>query len=280
MIKKIKKALIKLYRIPQLTKWVAQANRSSHREKVGTNASQVDLKCQRTLIIAPHSDDEFVGCFELMKKYGRLIDVFCVALTGYENSPSNKRKRVNEFIASAEKMNVNPFLPDDKGWEICLSNLIQENYGNVFIPSIVDWHWEHRLVSITVLNALLSASKELNIYFYQVSALIPGKYVNAYSIKTVEKWDIFFQLYSSQNYMPIQRFRISDKIYKNMGRRIEPYVQIDYNRIRSIIEKYNGIKAERFDDLKNSINDLDRIFVETNSLYEDLFLEEKDYYAR
>lgn len=104
--------------------------------------------------MAPHVDDEVIGCFSLLEK-GLITDVV------YMFELTDERRA--EALACAKKYNFNPIFASDFGdWD---SRDI-ESGDNIFVPTIKDSHPDHKYVNNS--GRWLSKNKNCNIFFYSV----------------------------------------------------------------------------------------------------------------
>jgi len=234
---------------------------------------ELDILNKKFLVVAPHSDDEYVGCYRLLSQQNDMkkLDVFCVGLTGYEKSQDIFESRKKEFMNACKKKGVNGIFCINGDWKTELCSLYRKNnYDYVAVPSLIDWHWEHREVSKYVLSIV---KENTSILFYQVSVPISYSSINSYlKYDKYSKWDDFYDSYPSQYYMPVERFRITDNSQRLDRNIIEPYWLLSYNQIPLFLNRYTTIEESRLNDLKNHINNLYKIRSLSKTLYELLSL--------
>ncbi len=137
----------------------------------GINLKPMPFELQKTdkcLIIAPHPDDESIGCGGILNLHPENFDVVCLT------SPSKERKE--EFKAAIEFAGIKNFqmydLEDkhiidgyDKFKVINISN-----YDYILIPYVFDQHKDHKAVSLLLEKHLNSdkQKKNLKIVYYEV----------------------------------------------------------------------------------------------------------------
>jgi len=85
----------------------------------------------RTLIVAPHPDDELIGCYSILKDSTRRTDVLVLN----DLTP----ERIKELQACSKAYNFN--ILDAKSVN---ANLQIKAYQEVYVPSRNDWHAEHK----------------------------------------------------------------------------------------------------------------------------------------
>lgn len=124
----------------------------------------------RNLIIAPHIDDELIGCFTVLVEEGGKTDVLYL----HDLTP----ERMQEAYRSSSKLNFT-ILQD-----------LPENlsaYGKVYVPSRSDWHLQHKQTYIKYRN--------IATHFYSVD-MVGGKPLpKEYQLRKKELLD---ELYPSQ----------------------------------------------------------------------------------
>lgn len=188
--------------------------RYHHKGDIQLQHKASDLLIGKALIIAPHADDELLSSYSLLKGK-RDVTVFYCGFTGTNNSESNKNTRQDEIEALCGELQV-PLISGD-GSSISLKNtIIHGDYNVLIIPSVVDWHPQHRLVSYILLDLIKESNLNLSIYSYSVT--IPNEshksvlYVPLSKVDQDEKYRLFRKVYLSQSFMPLNRFRINERI--------------------------------------------------------------------
>lgn len=255
-MKKIKSVIIKFY---NYINWKMQSSDVKKKEIISAHLDIKIEKNKRILIIAPHPDDELIGCFALISKYRNLVDIYYTGLTGYNKSKDNIIKRRKEIQKLCEKYNAGLYL--DKAGEYKQLSLINfDNYQYIFIPSFIDWHWEHRNTCLNALKYIIEKKYCQNIMFYMVTVPIPAKYVNYYNEIGKDKWGAFKEIYLSQSFMPIDRFRAVERSYLlTNNSRIEPYYEIDADNCIDYINAFKTLNETELDEMYKSINNIKKI---------------------
>ena len=166
----------------------------------------------KVLLVAPHADDELLSSYTLLKKAPDITVYYCGFL-GSNQDEKNSLTRHNEIHDVCRKLNV----PIIDGLGSCENfTSVIKNFDILVIPSIVDWHKEHRKVSFMTYDILKTESIKPQIYSYSVT--VP----NGSSKKIIaiqmdkkeqdEKYSLFKEIYHSQSFMPLYRFRINERI--------------------------------------------------------------------
>lgn len=143
-----------------------------------------DTKC---LVIAPHPDDESIGCGGILSLYPNNFEVICLT-HGNENSIRKVEMR-NAMETSKIKYKILD-LKDKKicdGYEI-FKNIDISSFDIIFIPYVFDQHKDHKSVSL-LLSKLIKTSKHkksLKIAFYEVWSTLnmPNYYIDISSVIT------------------------------------------------------------------------------------------------
>jgi LmbE family N-acetylglucosaminyl deacetylase len=180
-----------------------------HFEKIAP--LKLELKSSdKCLLLAPHPDDETMGCGGLLLKYPDIFEVIC--LTDGRHGGHNQSE---DEIASVRKLEFEKALDktgisDYRMLEIEDRELINnysvfekidiEKYDYIFIPNYFDQHKDHKAVT-TLLQKLLKSKKHkhsLKIAFYEVWSplTIPNFYFDISDI--IEKKESLIEIYQSQ----------------------------------------------------------------------------------
>lgn len=223
----------------------------------------------RVLVVAPHPDDELIGCFSILNMYKSNADIYYTGLTGYDISDTNRTTRRNELhrLANYYKSRVYEDIP---GEQTILCELLKKDYSYVFVPSYIDWHWEHRSTCKEVIDLVQKNSLKIKILLYAVTVPMPSKFVTHYSLTEENKWHLFLKYYPSQSFMPIKRFMATEKSYSlNCG--IEPYKMLTEEEIELLHRKMEISDGNKYNFLEEKINDLIVVRKYSLNFYDELF---------
>lgn len=166
----------------------------------------------RVLLLAPHADDELLSSYTLLKRCPDLTVYYC-GFTGTNQSKKNASIRRAEITMLCKKCGV-PII-DGRGDCYNLEQIV-DDYDILLIPSIVDWHNEHRKVSYILYKILKKMNRKFKIYSYSVT--VPNESGREILVLPMtqeeqdEKYSVFYCVYKSQKFMPIYRFRINERI--------------------------------------------------------------------
>lgn len=272
MIKKIYSSLIKKIRS---VKW-------SHetfyiKNKVKKINSIVPLRHSNVaLILAPHSDDEWIGCSQVfLKKYYKTIVVCNMNMSGGDNEIMHKR-RIDEMKKNCDENNL--IFEDilEKKKENLVKIIKKIKPDAIFSPFFIDWHKEH-LKSIDLLYNSLKESKYNGlIYSYQVSLPLLVKKANCYipmsKTEFNKKWNDFKRIYNSQIKIPYRRFMFNEIINgKYTGSyACELFFMLNTTKWINMYESINK-KNISYNKLYDDINSIRKTRNNLEKIYNELF---------
>ena len=156
---------------------------------LGMNIKPLPLELKETdkcLVIAPHPDDESIGCGGIMKLFPKNFDV--ISLThGDENDVrySEMHNAMNSAgINSLKMLNLKDKHIIDGQEDFKQIDI--SSYDYIFIPYIFDQHKDHKAVSVLLFNKLKNKKykENLKIAFYEVWSTInmPSHYIDISSV--------------------------------------------------------------------------------------------------
>lgn len=134
---------------------------------------------EKVLIIAPHPDDESIGCGGLLLKYGSQCDVICLT-DGRQGqgdiTPIELAKiRAREFESAMRFVRVSSYkmLGIEDGTLCGATNVLERIdlsiYSKIFVTGISDNHPDHTAALIALKNAfLLQQIEDIEVYIYEV----------------------------------------------------------------------------------------------------------------
>ena len=206
---------------------------------------------KRIVILAPHSDDEWVGCSRLITSGDNSITIIDMDMPGGDDVSLHKKRYLEmEGVAQRYKTQLLVATGDKKSF---LIDYLSKNIVDmVFIPSFFDWHDEH----ISVMEIFDSAAREVGykglVAMYQVSIPIPPSFITHCSgmskLELKNKWRNLRKYYPSQKRLPFKRFLINERINGAIIREyaIEAYAVMNFEKWSSCLKTYmfNGPERE------------------------------------
>lgn len=257
--------LRKVYRLRYKIRWFFQFRktiREGYYHKVQEKLPIENL--YRTLVIAPHSDDEWIGASSIIQN-SKVVDVLYMEFYGDNYSKSNIITRRREICNSSILNKFNLVSINSANRKGDLIRVLQKQYTSIFIPSYVDWHSEHRetFKIFTEVYMLLRPQLKSTIYLYNISVpqLNNPKYIKMMPMTKKEqfyKWDMFSRIYLSQD-MPIFRYKLQERINAYYVKRYasELFVEMSEEMLKeglNVVE--DAIKNFELDTYKNKINNI------------------------
>lgn len=213
----------------------------------------------RFLILAPHSDDEWIGCSQIITKCSDTI-VCNMNMAGGDSAPIHEQrlKEMHDLSVRFQKQLLS--ISEPKIQQLSELILLQKpNY--ILVPFFCDWHPEHMLVMSYLYTAIQISNYKGKILAYQVSVPIGEQICNYCLPMTAKeqknKWKIFNSIYKTQSFMPTLRFKSYERI---MGKlcgmhSCESYVLYDANIWQSVYET-NQLSNTELKELKSMVNDI------------------------
>ena len=208
ILKTLIKKIFEIHRHIQW-QWAVFINRSKIKEE--KKAVVPDCKI---LILAPHSDDEWIGCSKIIKENKNVI--ICNMNMDGGDTEEIHAIRYQEMKSLADKYNRPFFTVNANDREKDLLQIIQDYQPEIiFLPFFMDWHEDH----IRVMNMLKSVSAtvtDFQIGMYPVSLPMLPNFITHYKPlnKSVlkAKWGVFLNTYKTQTFLPWRRFLANERI--------------------------------------------------------------------
>lgn len=197
----------KLRRINYLIKWFFQywfSVNETYLKRKPFNVSEL----QKTLILVPHADDEWIGNSQILSQ--KNVVVYYFQFLGNNYSESNKTIRRNELIKLKNKIGFELIVSDNyEDYSDLKGLLIQEKFSHVFLPFPIDWHHEHIKGNNIFQKIIFDLDIMFMINFYAISVPFPKdlevKYIKMNKADLNNKQLIFSTIYQTQYNTPIKR---------------------------------------------------------------------------
>lgn len=213
----------------------------------------------KVLILAPHSDDEWIGCSQIISNFPNTV-ICNMDMSGGDTIELHKTRR--EEMKSVAAIYNRQFTSVSSDKIKSLSKIIESiNPEYICCPSIYDWHPEHIEV-ISILKRVIAASSYSgHILSYHVSIPMPMSQCNIVMPMTREvqenKWEVFKKAYKSQSFMPVTRFKKQEEIN---GAYFNLYSAEVYNcKDSESWIRQNYLSNEEMFKLKQNINNISSI---------------------
>ena len=248
------------------------------------NYKLINFKNCNVLFLVPHADDDLIGGYGLSKKCKGDFIYGYFGLTGSNKDIDNKKTRDLEFKTYCNRTDT-PFLLIHDVDEL-ISIVVKKHISQIFLPTIVDWHSEHRLLNYYLYDALeMLKGNDVEIIWYSVSVPIcynDMEIVPLTKQEQSEKYRLFKNVYLSQKHMPIRRFIYQERINANGTKYYagESFLRLDRSIWKQVVryvrnyEKNSGIVNE-LNQLSGKINGIKNIREVSQKIYDKL-LDGKD----
>ena len=174
-----------------------------------------DIPQGKKVILMPHSDDEWIGCSQLLQNNANEIVVVNMNMAGGDSEQLHILRR-REAGAVAYRLGYRFITLQDSPIEALINILQKEKPFVVFLPCYLDWHEEH----IEVMKIFRSVANDCGydglVGMYQVSLPIPDKMINCgYTMRKrvlKQKWNNLKIYYPSQKFLSTRRFLLNEYI--------------------------------------------------------------------
>lgn len=211
------------------------------------------------LILAPHSDDEWIGCSQIIKTCKDVI-ILNMDMQGGDTEEMH-RTRYLEMETLASKYGRR-LLTVGNEKEISLAEIIAEVKPDfICLPFFFDWHPEHIRVMKFLNQALLNSLYQGRILMYQVSLPIDSGFVNVSAPMSKEelgdKWSTFKETYKTQTMIAYKRFMANERINGAISGAYaaEVYVALEVSAWHESLDKLLLTPCE-IDEVKSNLMDL------------------------
>lgn len=212
----IKRLLIKAYNYflkkKRELKWLRQVR--YWRKQISFKETKPIDNDARYLILAPHSDDEWIGCSRIIKTCKHVI-ILNMDMQGGDTKELHHTRflEMNTLVSKYGRR----LLTIGHEKEKSLAEIIADVKPDcVCLPFFFDWHPEHIQVMRYLNQALSNSSYQGKILMYQVSLPIDSVFVNVSTPMSNEelrdKWNTFKETYKTQTMIAYKRFMANERI--------------------------------------------------------------------
>lgn len=193
-------------------KWSKQA--LQWRKTISFKETESISDTSKYLILAPHSDDEWIGCSQIISRCKNVV-ILNMDMPGGDSLEMHKDRYLEMHTLSKEYNKELLTIGTNKTQSlkdyICT---IRPDF--ICLPHFFDWHPEHIQVMEYLRQALKMCEYKGKIIMYQVSLPLHPDFVNCIApldIKTFkQKWVTFKEVYRTQTFISYPRFMANERI--------------------------------------------------------------------
>lgn len=184
------------------------------RDRYDPREIRIDKNTQ-CLCVAPHPDDEMIGCGGLLCMYPNNFDVVIMGSSGTDykkrTAQEHAKARTTEFHAIMKKLGIkNNWIYQTYGvrgieqmnamFEQYIRDLDTKKYDYIFLPVPHDRHHDHKHITNKLFKRILRKNgykKDLKVVFYEVWSLIPNPNVFVDISSVIDKKIKTLRMYKS-----------------------------------------------------------------------------------
>jgi len=238
-----------------------------------------------SLFLVPHADDELLSSYCTINNLSSEIALYYFGFVGSNSNKENIKRRYDEFISFCKLVQVQYIIADD-GFNN-LGNIVRnKEIRRAFLPSLVDWHYEHRKTNYLFLEQCEKEGSRPDIFWYQVTVpIVNNRCKIVLPIEPDEqekKYRVFKRIYRSQRHMPLLRFELNERIsgHKYGYFACEVFMHLGYSEWKEIAESFfrcesdkSSVLYTRLDELRDYIDDIGVLRRKSEEIYDMIFRE-------
>lgn len=244
-------------------RWLLLSTKRCHVE-------EILIKNGKILVLAPHSDDEWIGCSTILKKLRDSVTVINMDMEGGDSDALHKN-RYDEMKTASESCGYKLEKIEGNKVNWLSDYIINHSPKYVLVPCYYDWHDEHYEVMDVLKDALEASKIETNVVMYQVSIPMPPSLINCYHSldknEHEEKWRLLDVYYPSQSFLPTFRFRLNERIN---GKRFGAYAAevFSVSSSEKWINDYknNALSLQEREYYKRNLNNIKQLYKKLSAL--------------
>lgn len=249
--------------------------------KMNYGENRVENPISRHLSCAfiPHADDEILGMGSLLEKEN--IELVYFGYTGSRSDAHNKIIRNNEYKNFCER---HYYKTMNYLWDTNLKMLLHR-VEFIFLPSIVDWHSEHRKLNWLCCELCEKLGIRPNIVWYNISIPCCSNsnvfYVEMTRGEIKRKYNDFKNFYPSQRNIPVMRFKAKERIYGRESNSFaaEKFVILTFGEWKHNLDVFQKTSMDKdAEELIFYINNINIAAEKAFELYTKF--EKKDWYIK
>lgn len=229
------------------------------------SVKRIDENNSSFVVFSPHSDDESIGAFSLLRKSKEKSTVLYFNKYGSNHNPDNIQTRDAEIRAMCLRLGTR--LVE----YVKVQSIDFETVDYILLPSPFDWHEEHLEILRYSLPTIRSDSK---ILLYEETVPLPKALVSHFiplnKEQTLEKWSEIKINYQSQRNLPWKRFFYNNIANVNIKGvyAAEVFCMIDKESVLKMIQ-FREKNNEKFGRLRHLLNKPVFLRKECNRLYDE-----------
>lgn len=237
--------------------WSKQA--SQWRKKTSFKETESISDTSKYLILAPHSDDEWIGCSQIISRCKNVV-ILNMDMPGGDSPEMHKDRYLEMHTLAKDYKKELLTIGADKTQSlkdfICT---IRPDF--ICLPHFFDWHPEHIQVMRYLRQALTECSYSGKILMYQVSLPFHPEYVNCIvpldKKAFKQKWETFKEVYKTQTFISYPRFMSNERINGALSNTYaaEVYSVEEYCKWMESFESMLLSDAEK-EDVKANLQDI------------------------
>lgn len=224
------------------------------------------------IIIAPHADDELIGCHQLLSGCCGESAIFYCGFLGGNYNEENRRLRESEIRKYAEKQRCRLIVSSPENLVNDLEQAVTDIHpATILVPSFVDWHPEHRQSNSILYTVIEKLGYQGLVGWYHVSLPIPASVANSMSLMSKEshrnKWKMMEACYPSQLHMDIKRFRFVERQVGGGQYAAETYYLQPADDWKQSV---NALRQEEgaMNDMKQTLGQMDQMYLKPLGYYQ------------
>lgn len=233
-------------------------------------------KERKILMMVPHADDELISSYTVLSN-AKDVTVYYCGFTGSNHTEENRKIRRNEILKLCAELRVEVI--EGNGTCENLGDVLSKgNFDTILLPSIVDWHPEHRKISYMISDICEASGITPDIFTYSVT--VPNESrrevfcVSLTEEQLRRKYELFKKIYLSQKVMPITRLKLNERVngYHAGCYAAECFLRFAYEELEQMIEVVRPLDSdspvkEYGMSLKKGLNDLLNVRAVSSDFY-------------
>jgi len=220
---------------------------------------KLDVYSKKTVALIPHADDEIIGLGTLLSN-DKSIELVYFGYLGTNYTDENYKVRINEFKEYCSFSNIKYSIYDSNSIEKIKDAKI------ILLPSLVDWHEEHRKLNFLLKDICSAHGLHPQIVWYNISVYCSVtnkvRYIFQERKEQRKKYRDFKRIYVSQNSLPILRFKIKERLYGREVNRYsaEKFLYFNFDEWLMVVDRFEKNHFEDgFTEIKKNLNDLQKV---------------------